>query len=128
MPKILYPTVGEVIENNKIVLELHKAKKADKHQLLGTRFQLQEIIDKSKRKSGDIFAKASVLLQELTIKHIFASGNRRTAFITAVDFISKNSSTIPLKWDSKEDIEMFKKIRYRQISEEELAKWLKSKK
>lgn len=126
MLRIKYPTVEEIIITNKKVLEIHRAKRADKHELLGTKHQIQEIIDKTKRKKGDIYIKSAVLLRELTISHLFASGNRRTAYLVTNDFIYKNKKKDIEK--TKKDIEIFKKIRYREISDEELTKWIKNKK
>jgi len=126
MPRIKYPTVEEVIATNKRVLEIHRAKKADKHELLGTKHQIQEIIDRVKSKKGDIYIKSAVLLKELTISHLFASGNRRTAYLVTNDFIYKNEKKDIEK--TEEEVEIFKKIRYRDISDEELAKWIKNEK
>jgi len=126
MPRIKYSTIEEVIATNKRVLELHRAKKADKHELLGTKHQIQEIIDRVKSKKGDIYIKSAVLLKELTISHLFASGNRRTAYLVTNDFIYKNEKKDIEK--TEKEVEIFKKIRYRDISEEELAKWIKNKK
>ncbi|MBS3102584.1 type II toxin-antitoxin system death-on-curing family toxin [Candidatus Woesearchaeota archaeon] len=126
MPRIKYPTVEEIIATNKKVLEIHRAKKADKHELLGTKHQIQEIIDKSKRKKGDIYIKSAVLLKELTISHLFASGNRRTAYLVTNDFVYKNQKKDIEK--TEKEVEIFKKIRYRDISDEELAKWIKNEK
>ena len=125
--RIIYPTVEEVIEANKLALEVHRVKKGDKHELLGAKYQIQELINKVKRKKGDIYSKSALLLRELTTKHVFASGNRRTAFLVTINFIYKNTQHILLKEDIKENLEIFKKIRYNQISEEELIKWLKKK-
>ena len=126
MPRIKYPIVEEVIATNKRVLEVHRAKKADKHELLGTKHQIQEIINKAKRKKGDIYIKSAILLKELTISHLFASGNRRTAYLVTNDFIYKNKKKDIEK--TEKEVEIFKKIRYRDISDEELAKWIKNKK
>ena len=126
MPRIKYPTVEEVIATNKRVLEIHRAKKADKHELLGTKHQIQEIIDRAKGKKGDIYIKSAILLKELTISHLFASGNRRTAYLVTNDFIYKNEKKDIEK--TEEEVEIFKKIRHRDISDEELAKWIKNKK
>lgn len=126
MSRIKYPIVEEIIATNKRVLEVHRAKKADKHELLGTKHQIQEIIDKAKIKKGDIYIKSAVLLKELTISHLFASGNRRTAYLVTNDFVYKNKKRDIEK--TEKEVEIFKKIRYRDISEEELAKWIKNKK
>lgn len=125
--RIKYPSIEEVIEANKRVLSIYRAKKGDKHELLGTKSKIQDVIDKTKRKRGDIYQKSAVLLQELTKSHIFASGNRRTAYFITTSFIHRNAKYILSKEDIKENLEIFKKIRYNQISEEELIKWLKSK-
>ena len=126
MPRIKYPTVEEVIATNKRVLEVHRAKKADRHELLGTKHQIQEIIDKMKNKKGDVYVKSAVLMRELTISHLFASGNRRTAYLVTNDFIYKNKKRDIEK--TEKEVEIFKKMRYRDISDEELAKWIKNKK
>ena len=126
MPRIKYPTVEEVIATNKRVLEIHRAKKADKHELLGTKHQIQEIIDRVKNKKGGVYIKSAILLKELTISHLFASGNRRTAYLVTNDFIYKNEKKDIEK--TEEEVEIFKKIRYRDISDEELAKWIKNEK
>ena len=126
MPRIKYPTVEEIITTNKRVLEVHRAKKADKHELLGTEHQILEIINKAKSKKGNIYLKSAVLLRELTISHLFASGNRRTAYLVTNDFIYKNKKKDIEK--TEEEVEIFKKIRYRDISDEELAKWIKNEK
>jgi len=126
MPRIKYPTVQEIITTNKRVLEVFIVKKADKHELIGTKHRIQEIIEKAKRKKGDIYIKSAVLLKELTIAHLFASGNRRTAYLVTNDFIYKNNKKDIEK--SEKEVEIFKKIRYRVISDEELAKWIKNEK
>ena len=91
--KIKYPTANEIIETNKKVLTINRAKKADKHTLLSYS-KLIKTINKVKKKKGDLKQKSSLLLKELTIGHIFASGNRRTAYLSTVLFIRKNGSEI----------------------------------
>ncbi len=41
---------------------------------------------------GDIYDKAGFLMKNLIQGHPFASGNRRTAFITAKDFLISNGA------------------------------------
>ena len=86
---IKYQTPTNIIEINKKVLYLNRAKKADKHDLLSYS-KLVNTIKKVKNKKGDLKKKASTLLKELTIGHVFASGDRRTAFLTTVYFIRSN--------------------------------------
>ena len=124
MVNITYPSVDEILATNKRVLELNRAKKADKHELLGTKHQIQEIIDTMKEAKGDVYEKAVILVKALTISHLFASGNRRTAYLVTNDFIYKNKGKDIEK--PKEDVEIFKKIRYNSISDEDLLKWIKN--
>lgn len=120
---IKYPTPNNIIEVNKKVLSLNRAKKADKHDLLSYS-KLTDIINKVKNKKGDLKRKASTLLKELTIGHVFASGNRRTAFLATVYFIRSNGKQIA---SVKETFDIFKRIRYGTATEEEIIKWLNIK-
>ncbi len=81
MADIIYPTTEKIIEYNLLVLELIKAKKADKPEILN-KSRITEVIYACEDKDGDVYDKAIVLLKGLIQKHPFASGNRRTAFIT----------------------------------------------
>ena len=122
---IKYPTIDEIILTNQQILKLIRVKKADSHKLLGTRYQIQEIINKSKHKKGNVYTKATVLLKELTTKHLFASGNRRTAYSVATHFIKRNNKNSKNKIISPENLDIFKKIRYGRVSNEDISKWLK---
>ncbi len=124
--KIVYPTIEEIITTNKKVLEVHKAKKADKHEVLSYQ-KIANITKKAKSKRGNIYSKAAILFKELTLVHAFASGNRRTAFTVTANFIYKNEKIFLTKKDKKENFEIFKRIRYGQATEEEILKWLKEK-
>ena len=124
--KIIYPTVDEIVATNKTALEIHKAKKADKHEVLSHQ-KIREALKKAKNKKGNIYSKAAKLLQELTIAHAFASGNRRTAFLATANFIYQNEKTFLSKEDKEENLEIFRRIRYRQATEEEILRWLKEK-
>ena len=108
--RIIYPTIEEIVTTNKKVLEINKAKKADKHEVLSYQ-KISDIIKKVKSKKGNIYSKAAVLLKELTLAHAFASGNRRTAFTVTANFIYKNEKIFLTKKDNKENFEIFKKIR-----------------
>jgi len=124
MPRIKYSTIEEVIATNKRVLELHRAKKADKHELLGTKHQIQEIIDRVKSKKGDIYIKSAVLLKELTISHLFASGNRRTAFIVAKEFLLSNQKAFNIE-DNPTQARAMQGIRENYYTNEEVKEWIK---
>ena len=58
-----------------------------------------DVIDACKEKDGDIYDKAVVLLTGIIKGHPFASGNRRTAFIVAKDFLLNNGEKFGVKDD-----------------------------
>src|SRR3990167_2068075 len=96
MIKIMYPTPEKIIEYNLLVLELIKVKKADNPKVL-SKSKITRTIQECEEKKGDIYDKAVVLLKELIQKHPFASGNRRTAFITTKDFIISNNNKVGIR-------------------------------
>ncbi|GAA5082198.1 type II toxin-antitoxin system death-on-curing family toxin [Nocardia iowensis] len=51
---------------------------------------------------GDLFDKASALMQSLTFNHPFVDGKKRTAWIAAVVFLGLNGVTLPLDVDGAE--------------------------
>lgn len=81
MKKTKYPSEDEVIEFNILALSLIKVKKADKAEVLSYK-KIQKVINDCKKKKKDLYNKAVILLKGLVQSHAFASGNRRTAFIT----------------------------------------------
>jgi prophage maintenance system killer protein len=87
--RILYPTLEEVIETNKRVLEI-VVDKRDRHVVWGED-AITAAIDASKRAKGDVYDKAAVLLIELVKGHPFKSGNRRTATAVVADFLRANN-------------------------------------
>ena len=123
MAKIVYPTTDKVVEINKIVLEKIKIKKADKPVLLSYN-ALKEAIESCENRHGDIYDKAACLLKGIVQKHPFASGNRRTAFVATEDFLVENKAEAKFK-NSPEEAKIFKGIRERYYTDEEIVNWIK---
>jgi len=73
-----YLTARQLSEVIKTVLREIRVKKADSHKVLNS-VALDEIVYRVKTEGSDIHEKASILLIELTRRHPFASGVRRTA-------------------------------------------------
>ena len=96
MSDIYYPTTDRIIEYNIFVLTLIKIKKADKHDLLSYK-KLNDVLEACKNKEGDIYDKAVVLLKGLIQGHVFASGNRRTAFVAVKNFVISNKEKFRIK-------------------------------
>ena len=58
--------------------------------------------------------------------HVFGSGNKRTAFTVANNFLWKNRGFAVLKKKNPKNLEMMKKIRTRSVTERDIAKWLRN--
>ena len=98
MIDLIYPTKDKIIELNFLVLTLIKVKKADTAEVLSP-FKISKTIDECKDYEGDLYDKGAVLMREIVKGHAFASGNRRTAFITTKYFIKENNGKFKIKDD-----------------------------
>lgn len=120
---VKYLTPERIIENNLLILNILKVKKADKPLVLNYS-KIKEIIDECKTLKGDIHDKAVVLFIGLIRKHPFASGNRRTAFITVKEFLILNAAKFCIKEDP-ENAKVMTGIREGFYTYEEIKGWLK---
>ena len=120
----VYPTPEKIIEYNLLALEIIKVKKADKPKVL-SRNKIVEVIKECEEKEGDIYDKAVVLLKGLIQKHPFASGNRRTAFITTKDFIISNNHKFSIK-DEPHFARALQGIREHYYLDDEIKEWIKN--
>ena len=123
MDKIYYPTSEKIIEYNILVLTLIKLKKSDKPRLLSYQ-KLCNTIEACKNKEGDIYDKATVLLKGLIQGHPFASGNRRTAFVSTKNFVTKNKSKFMIQ-DHPAQAKIMTGIREGFYTDEEIKEWIK---
>ncbi|MFH0869889.1 MAG: Fic family protein [archaeon] len=98
MNDFTYPTVEKIIEYNFLALEFIRVKKADQPKVL-SHSKLSGVIADCEKKEGDLYDKAVVLLKGPIQKHPFASGNRRTAFISTKDFVISNKGKFGIKDD-----------------------------
>ncbi len=115
-----YLTVQQLAEINKTVLQEIKVKKADSHKVLNSA-ALEETVEKVKTEGSDIHEKAAVLLIELTRRHPFASGVRRTAYAAARLFLEANGEFVHVKYDPN----VMQGVRERFYTKEEIMNWLK---
>ena len=123
MTLIQYPSVERIIEYNMFILELIKVKKADASKVLSIS-KIREIIVECEKKEGDVYDKAVILLKGIVQKHPFASGNRRTAFIVAKDFVLINRYKFEIK-DEPNYARVLLGVRERYYSDEEIKEWIK---
>jgi death-on-curing family protein len=124
VPGILYPTPEEVIEANRRVLQQIRVRKADQHGVLMGKVGKNKIlkaIDDSESEAGGIYEKAAVLLIGIVRGHAFESGNRRTAYAVAADFLESNGYGVTNTYD----VAVIKGIRSGTHKKAEVASWLK---
>lgn len=124
MAKITYPSADRIIEHNFLALQFIRVKKADQSKVLSYS-RINDVIDDCKNKEGDIYDKAVVLLKGIVQKHPFASGNRRTAFITTKQFVLNNNAKFGIK-DDPSYAKVMLGVREDYYIDEELKEWIKN--
>ena len=122
MEKFAYPTVENIVENNVLAVNLIRAKKADRAEVL-SRGRLEKIVVECQVVQGDAFEKVAFLLKALVRAHAFASGNRRTAFITAKEFLLQNGEKLKIS-DDPRFAKVMTGIREGSYSDDEIREWL----
>ena len=118
-----YPTVEQIIMANREALKV-KVSKADRHGILMGgygKMKIRHAISKAKSTRGDIYTKAAALLIGIANGHPFESGNRRTAYLAAVDFLERNGFQAAPAYD----IEVLRGVRARMYKKPQVAAWLK---
>lgn len=124
MNNLIYPTKDKIIEFNFLVLNLIKVKKVDTAEVLSP-FKISKTIDDCKSYEGDLYDKGAVLMREIVKGHAFASGNRRTAFITTKYFIKENNGKFKIK-DDPDYARVMVGIRENYYSHDEIKNWIKN--
>jgi death-on-curing family protein len=117
---IEFLSAAQLAEINMRVLKEIKVKKADSHKL-ANRKKLDAIVEGVITADGGIFEKAACLLVELTRQHVFASGNRRTAYAAAKIFLEANGEAMKAETDPR----VLTGIREGFYRSEEIVEWLK---
>ncbi len=83
--------------------------------------KVRDAIEKARSADGDAYTKAAILLVSLVQGHPFESGNRRTAYAVAVNFIESNGLPVAATFD----LAVIKGIRGGTHKSEQVAVWLK---
>lgn len=107
-----------------LILNSIRIKKSDKSEVLSYK-KIADIIEARKKLQGDVYDKAVFLLKNLVQKHPFASGNRRTAFITTKDFILQNHFKFAIK-GGPEYANIMTGIRENYYTDLEIKEWIKN--
>jgi death-on-curing protein len=122
--EIIYLSTQDIIEFNVLALSLIKTKKADKSEVLSYQ-KLQDIVNGCEETDGDIYDKAVFLLTSTTKKHVFASGNRRTAFIITKHFLLINEAEFNIA-DNPDYARIMTGIRENYYTDTEIKNWLQN--
>jgi len=122
--EIIYPSAERIAEYNILVLSAIRSKKSDKAEVLSSR-KLSEIVEGCKVFDGDIYGKATYLMKSLIQKHPFASGNRRTAFVAAKDFLLNNKAHFGITDDPSYSRVMIG-IREGFYTDAEITEWIRN--
>ena len=115
-----YLTAEQLAEINRRMLKEVKVKRADSHRV-ASRAKLESIVEEVRAMDGDVFEKATCLLVDLTKKHAFDSGNRRTAYTAAKLFLEANGEALKVDPDPR----VLTGIREGFYRTEEVIEWLK---
>ena len=115
-----FPTVDEIVDVNRRVLEEIPVKRADRHQVL-SRAKLQLILDDARKVNGDVYNPATELLFGIVKGHPFASGVRRTAVTVTSAFLKLNGAGTEVPHDP----DVLKGIREGFYNKSEVKNWLK---
>ena len=105
-------------------MEEIRVHKADRHGVLMGRVgeeKVRNAIEEAKSAEGDAYDKAATLLISLVKGHPFESGNRRTAYAAALDFLRSNGLTAAAVYD----VEVIKGIRSGTHKSQQVAVWLR---
>ncbi len=122
--QIIYPTPEKIIEHNVLMLNLIKAKKADKPGVLSYA-RIVNVINRCKKLDSDIYDKAVSLMKGLIREHAFESGNRRTAFIATKEFVTANSGRFKIMANPAYARAM-QGIREGYYADKEVKEWIKN--
>jgi prophage maintenance system killer protein len=115
-----YPSASEVIEANKIALNMTR----DKHpyKLRGSLKGIQHLIDDiGKEESKGLTYQAARFLKELVNYHAFDGGNHRTSYLVTLLFLTRNGQVLRSQQPTAED-EFLKDVQARPI--EQVQEWI----
>lgn len=115
-----FPTIDEIIDVNRRVLEEILVKKADRHQVL-SRAKLKLILDDAKKVNEDVYGPATELLFGIVRGHPSASGVRRTAVTVTSVFLKLNGAMTEVPHDP----DVLRGIREGFYNKSEVKEWLK---
>lgn len=89
MTSLKYLTPAQIVEINARILSEIVTDRRDRHAVWDER-AIRRAVSAMRHARGDAYSKAAVLIISLVKAHAFKSGNRRTAYVAAKDFLENN--------------------------------------
>lgn len=120
-----YPSADEIINYNKVLLKEIKVKKADRADTIKP-YAIVRVVESCKALEGDVYDKAICLIKGLIQQHPFASGNRRTAFRVAENFLETNNAKLDVD-NGKKQAKVLQGIRESFYADKEIKEWMQGK-
>jgi death-on-curing family protein len=120
LTRLTYPSIEQIIEVNRKILDEIKVDKRDRHSVW-SEDAIRSALSEARRTDGDVYDRAAVLLMELVKGHPFKSGNRRTAVAVTSYFLSENGQSPVTGGDPK----ILAGIRLGTYNRKQVKAWLK---
>ncbi len=119
MKHTLYPTLIEVIELHRVLIERFGGKGG----ILDLGLLESALMRPQTGYYSSLSLQAAALLQSLTQNHGFVDGNKRVAFATTAIFLRMNGYRLKVDADNGEDF-MIKEVISKKVSIESISRWL----
>lgn len=114
------PTANEILEAHEEIEEAYDMKYRGV-RVAAPRARLQKIVEQAAEEE-EAFDRAAFLLRKLITAHLFEDGNKRTAWVTAREYLARND----LEPDPRrEEVERVLR-RIRRYDVDEIAGWLET--
>lgn len=81
------PSVANIRRNHDLIVEEYQLDNPGVEDPFPDR-KLQEILDEASE-YDDVYLRAATLLREIAAVHIYADGNKRTAWITTIEYLDR---------------------------------------
>lgn len=87
MASDVLPSVKNIHQNHNLIVEEYQLDNPGVEDPFANR-KLQDILDEASE-YDDVYLRAATLLREIAAAHIYADGNKRTAWITTVEYLDR---------------------------------------
>ena len=116
----VYPSTVDVIEANKIALQLTLDKHP--HKLIRSAAGIQHLIDEIRKdEAKGLTYQAARFIKQFTVEHFFGGANHRTAYLITLQFLTQNGMRLKTEQPKAVD-EFMNEIGAKEI--EKVQEWI----